>query len=292
MAIWEAILLGVVQGLTEFLPISSTAHLLVVRTLLGHPHPEDAFTVVIQLGTVVAVFGYFRADIVRLARGIGIDLLHRRIGVTTDSRMAWLIVLGTIPAVLVGFFLKSWLKATFFNLASIAVVSIVFAVLMALAEYWSVCRMKKGLVPRQEADIGWLDALWVGCWQALALMPGGSRSGTTITGGLYAGLARPAAARFSFLLSLLVILGAGTKELYDEYQKLHSPIPGEPASLFACGDEVMALGVGTVVSAIVGYLAIAFLLNFLKRNSTAIFVGYRVLLGGMILLLLTLGLLR
>jgi undecaprenyl-diphosphatase len=291
MTIWEAILLGIVQGLTEFLPISSTAHLLVVRTLLGHAHPEDAFTVVIQLGTVLAVFIYFRADVVRLARGLAIDWQHRRIGATPDGRMAWLIVVGTVPAVLVGFVLKSWLKATFFHLTSIAVVSIVFAVLMAMAEWWAARRQARGVPPRQEADIGWLDAVWVGCWQALALMPGGSRSGTTITGGLFAGLARPAAARFSFLLSLLVILGAGAKELADEYTKFRSPKPGEPASLFASGDEIIALVVGTLVSAVVGYLAIAFLLNFLKRYSTVVFVVYRLVLGGAILVLLARGVL-
>src|SRR5437016_5749455 len=110
MSIWEAVLLGVVQGLTEFLPISSTAHLLVTRTLLGHEHPEDAFTTVIQLGTLVAVFAYFRHDVARLARGLLADLRSRRVGSTPDARMAWLIVLGTVPVVLVGMTLKKWLK--------------------------------------------------------------------------------------------------------------------------------------------------------------------------------------
>jgi undecaprenyl-diphosphatase len=124
-------------------------------------------------------------------------------------------------------------------------------------------------------------------------MPGGSRSGTTITGGLFAGLARPAAARFSFLLSLPVILGAGLKELYDEYKKLKAPqSPGEPASLFASGDEVTALVVGTLVSAVVGYFAIAFLISFLKRYSTAVFVAYRVALGVLILALVARGVMK
>jgi undecaprenyl-diphosphatase len=120
-------------------------------------------------------------------------------------------------------------------------------------------------------------------------MPGGSRSGTTITGGLFAGLARPAAARFSFLLSLPVMIGAGLKELYDEYKTLKHPEPGEPPSLFASGDQMVALAVGTAVSAVVGYLAIAFLLNFLKRYSTAVFVAYRLLLGAAILALVAAG---
>src|SRR3954452_24091502 len=134
MPIWEAVLLGVVQGITEFLPISSTAHLLVARKLLGHPHPEDAFTVVNQLGTLAAVFVYFWPDIVCMLKGLGADVRARKLASTPDSRLGWLIVLGTIPAVAVGFTLKKWLKATFFNLPSIAVVSIVFALLMLAAE--------------------------------------------------------------------------------------------------------------------------------------------------------------
>ena len=292
MAIWEAILLGVVQGLTEFLPISSTAHLLVVRELLRHPHPDDAFTVVIQMGTLVAVYWYFRADIVRLARGFLADVLALRIGSNPDGRMAWLIILGTIPAVVVGFLFKKKLKENFYNLESLAVVSIVFGLLLAAAEWWAHRRARMGKPGREEEQIGWWDALWVGLWQACALMPGGSRSGTTITGGLFAGLTRPAAARFSFLLSLPVILGAGLKELYDEYKKLKTPEPDGPPSLFASGDEVTALIVGTVVSAVVGYVAIAWLLHFLKRYSTAVFVVYRLVLGAVILGLIAAGVLK
>jgi len=286
MFLWEAILLGVVQGLTEFLPISSTAHLLVVRQLLGHAHPEDAFTVVIQLGTLVAVFVYFRADVGRLLAGLWADIRAMRIASTPDSRLGWLIVLGTIPAVAAGFMLKKWLKATFFNLPSIAVVSIVFAFLMLAAEWWAARRIRRGLPQKGEAELGWRESLWVGLWQACALMPGGSRSGTTISGGLFAGLARPTAARFSFLLSLPVMLGAGLKEIFDEYKKLREPKPDEPASLFASGDEIAALVVGTAVSAVVGYLAIAFLMRFLQFHTMTVFVVYRLLLGAAILALL------
>ncbi|MBA4188845.1 MAG: undecaprenyl-diphosphatase UppP [Planctomycetaceae bacterium] len=286
MSIWEAILLGVVQGLTEFLPISSTAHLLVTRKLLGHAHPEDAFTVVIQLGTLVAVFIYFRADVARLLAGLWADIRAFRIASTPDSRLGWLIVLGTVPAVLVGFTLKSWLKATFTQLLPIAVVSISFALLMLAAEWWAACRIRRGLPAKGESELGWRESLCVGFWQACALMPGGSRSGTTITGGLFAGLSRQTAARFSFLLSLPVILGAGLKELYDEYKKLRVPNPDEAASLFASGDDMASLVVGTVVSAVVGYLAIAFLLRFLQFHTMTVFVVYRVLLGLVILGLL------
>ncbi len=286
MSIWEAVGLGVIQGLTEFLPISSTAHLLVARKLMGHAHPEDAFTVVIQLGTLVAVFFYFRDDIARMLKGLVADIRAMKLGSTPDSRLGWYIVLGTIPAVVVGFTLEMQLKDHFFNLQSIAIVSIIFALLMLAAEWWTHRRARHGLPPREEESIGWLDALWVGIWQACALMPGGSRSGTTITGGLFAGLSRVAAARFSFLLSLPAILGAGLNELYDEYKKLKYPKEGEPASLFASGDEITSLIVGTLVSAVVGYFAIAFLISFLKRYSMAVFVGYRLLLGTTILALL------
>jgi undecaprenyl-diphosphatase len=276
MPIWEAVLLGVIQGLTEFLPISSTAHLVVARTLLGHADASDAFTVVIQLGTLVAVFVYFRADIVHMLAGLRADLRAGKLASTPDSRLGWLIVLGTVPAVAVGFLFKKQLKENFFNAKSIAIVAIVYALLMAAAEWWAHRRVKRGQVPRAETEITWLDALWIGAWQACALMPGGSRSGTTITGGLFAGLARPAAARFSFLLSLPVILGAGLKELYDEYKNFHR-------------DEITALIVGTLVSGVVGYFAIAFLLSFLKRYSTAVFIVYRLLLGAAIFALIAWG---
>ena len=285
MPIWEAVLLGIIQGLTEFLPISSTAHLLVARNLLGHQRIDDAFTTVIQLGTLVAVFAYFRADIAALIRGVVTDLRRFRIGSTPEGRMAWLIVLGTIPVGVVGLLWKKRLKETFYNLESIAVVSIVFALLLAAAEWWAARRARRGTPMRGEADVTWVDALWVGLWQALALMPGGSRSGTTITGGLFAGFTRPAAARFSFLLSLPAVLAAGMKELYDEYKKLKIADPNDP-SLFASGDETVALVVGTLVSAVVGYAAIAWLLHFLQRYSTAVFIVYRLLFGGAILLAL------
>lgn len=280
MSIWEAALLGVVQGLTEFLPISSTAHLLVARKLLGHDRIDDAFTTVIQLGTLVAVFAYFRADIRWLVRGFLLDLGSLRIGSNPDGRLAWLIILGTVPVVLVGLTLKKWLKYNFYNLPAIAVVSIVFALLLWAAEWWAHSRARRR-PPRGEADVTWIDALWVGLWQALALMPGGSRSGTTITGGLFAGLARPAAARFSFLLSLPAVLAAGVKELYDERHEL-----------LGSADNAATLAVGLVVSAVVGYLAIAWLLHFLTRYSTGVFIAYRLLFGVAILAALGLGWLR
>lgn len=278
MSVWEAILLGVIQGLTEFLPISSTAHLVVARQLLGHPHPEDAFTTIIQLGTLAAVFAYFRTDIATLVRGVCGDLLRGRPGESAESRMAWRIVLGSIPAGLAGLYRKDWLKVTFFHTSSIAWVAIIFAVLMAASEWWMHRRERLGRPLRSEADVTTGDALWVGLWQALALMPGGSRSGTTMTAGLFAGLSRPAAARFSFLLSLPIILAAGAKEFWDER-----------AVLLASGADLTALGAGLLSSALVGYLAIAWLLGFLKRYSMLVFILYRIGLGLAILAMLAVG---
>lgn len=289
MPIWDAVLLGVVQGLTEFLPVSSTAHLLVAERLLGWSDErmrDDPFTVVVQLGTLVAVLAYFRADLGRVARGVLLDLRSRRLGATADGRLGWLILVGTVPAAVVGFLFKRQLKEQFFNVTSVAVVATVFALLLAAAEWWA-RRRERARPPRGEAEVGWFDAVWVGVWQAFALMPGGSRSGTTLTGGLFIGLGRAAAARFSFLLSVPIILGAGLKDLYDEGKKYRHP--DGPHGLFASGDQVAALAVGTLTAAVVGYLAIAWLLHFLKRYSTAVFVLYRLLLGAVILLAVRTG---
>jgi undecaprenyl-diphosphatase len=291
MAIWEAVLLGVVQGLTEFLPISSTAHLLVARELLGHPRPQDAFTTVIQLGTLVAVFAYFRRDVVVILRGLLGDVRARKFASNPASRMGWLIALGTVPAVVAGVVLKKWLKATFYNAPAMAAVSVLFALMMAGVELWVAGRRRRNLPVTEEGEITVPQALWVGVWQSLALMPGASRSGSTVTGALFAGFSRPAAARFSFLLSLPAILGAGLKELYDEFKAFRHPDPDAAPSLFASGDDVAALAVGTLVSAVVGYAAVAWLMYFLKRYSLAAFVAYRLLFAAALVALMAAGLL-
>ena len=278
MTLWDAIVLGIVQGLTEFLPISSTAHLVIVRQLMGHEHPEDAFTTVIQLGTLVAVILYFRNDIMALLKAVLHDLGTLQFGGSIDSRLAWLIILGTLPVVIVGGLFKDWLKDEFYTLTAMAIVAIVFAFLMWASELWAERKHRRDPERQLNREIDWRNAIFIGCWQALALMPGASRSGTTITAGLFAGLSRSAAARFSFLLSLPAVLAAGLKDLYDER-----------AALLGSSDNALTLLIGLVVSGIVGYLAIAWLLYFLKRYSTMIFVVYRILLGMGILLLLWQG---
>jgi undecaprenyl-diphosphatase len=285
MTIWEAGLLGVVQGLTEFLPISSTAHLVFTRKLLGHEHSEDAFTTVIQLGTLVAVFAYFRRDIALILAAVWHDVVTLRFGSLPESRLAWRIVIGSIPVVVIGLTLKKWLKANFYDLGTMGIVAILFALLMFAAELWFSIRQDRGEKETDSTEVSWFQAFFIGVWQALALMPGASRSGTTMTGGLLAGLSRAAAARFSFLLSLPSILGAGLKELYDEYKKLKNPVETEAPSLFASSDDLMALVFGLAVSGVVGYFAIAWLMHFLRRYSLGVFIAYRLVLGVVLLVL-------
>jgi len=285
MTLPEAALLGLIQGLTEFLPISSTAHLLIARRALGHPNPQDGFTTVIQLGTLIAVFVFFRSDLLAMLKAVLADLKVRRFAASTESRLAWLIVLGTLPVVAIGAAFNKFIKATFYDPISIAVVAIVFSLLMLAAELWHRKRKQgNGTVEITAERLTWKESLWMGCWQALALLPGASRSGTTITGGLFAGLERGTAARFSFLLSLPAILGAGLKDLYDEYKLLKDPSLEPRPSLFASSDDVLALLVATAVSAIVGYAAIAWLMKFLSKQSMLAFVVYRLVLAAVILI--------
>ena len=290
---WQVVLLGVIQGLTEFLPISSTAHLLVAQDLMGRSRAElkdDPFTVVIQLGTLVAVYWFFRREVVVLVKAFLRDVaeLRWRESATKEGRMARQIIVGTIPVVIVGVLFARPLKETFYNPQAIAWVAIAFAILMAAAEWWSRRRKLAGGAERGEADLTYLDAILIGCFQALALMPGASRSGTTITAGLFVGLTRPTAARFSFLLSLPSILAAGLKEIYDWLKAARA----DPSLQDGLADQALAMFVGALVSAVVGYLSIVWLLRFLATNSTLAFVVYRIALGIVILALIAAGFVR
>jgi undecaprenyl-diphosphatase len=278
MSLWEAVLLGVIQGLTEFLPISSTAHLLVARRALGHEKPEDAFTTAIQLGTLAAVFLYFRADLSRIARAVVTDLRAGRLAASPDARMFWMMAVGTIPVVVVGLAFKDFIKGPLYRTWVIAAAAVAFSALLLAAEFVARRRARRGEPGRDEGQATWADAILVGLFQALALIPGASRSGVTITAGLFAGLSRPAAARFSFLLSLPSILGAG---LYDAYKDRHEMLRTET--------DVVNLVVGASVAAVVGYASIAWLLGFLKRYSTYGFIVYRLALAALLFGLLATG---
>jgi undecaprenyl-diphosphatase len=260
MTLWQSIVLGIIQGLTEFLPISSTAHLRIVPALLGWSDPGAAFTAVIQLGTLIAVFVYFWRDIVAII-----------VGALRGEKFGWMIAAGTVPVVVFGLLFKQQIETTLRSLYVIAGALIGLALLLALAE--RVIRRRQRL--RGMKELGWLDAIVVGCAQAVALIPGSSRSGCTITGALFCGLDRETAARFSFLLSLPAVLAAG---IFEFRHALEAP-NGNPVHL----------AVATLVSAIVGYGSIAFLLNYLKRHTTWLFIIYRLALGALLLALLAAG---
>jgi undecaprenyl-diphosphatase len=266
-ACWHALVLGVVQGVTEFLPISSTAHLKVVPVLLGWGDPGVAVTAVIQLGSIAAVLAYFREDLVEVGRGIARACRNGRWS-DPQARLGVAIGLGTVPILVAGLSLKhlvpDYYNSPLRSLTSIAIVSIVMALLLALAEV--VGRRRRTLaqvVPR--------DGLLVGLAQALALVPGVSRSGSTLTASLLDGWQRPAAARFSFLLGIPAITLAGLVELKEG---LHAPANGGPIPMV----------VGILSAALVSWLAIAWLLRFLQRHGTWVFVAYRLLFGFGILL--------
>jgi undecaprenyl-diphosphatase len=275
MSTFQAFLLGIIQGLTEFLPISSTAHIRVIPALCGWDDPGAAFTAVIQFGTWVASVVYFRHDVVRLTRAYLAGLISRRPFATHDARLAWMIVVGTVPVVVFGLLLKKHIEGPFRSLYVVAGAAIVLALVMLLSELIAARRSRPGT---DLEGLGWGQSLLVGFAQALALVPGASRSGVTITGGLFAGLERPTAARFSFLLSLPSVLGAALYELYHERASLLGDKPG-----------VSNLLIATVVSGVVGYATMHVLITYLRRHTMGVFVVYRIALGVLLLVLLARG---
>ncbi|OJT19740.1 undecaprenyl-diphosphatase [Archangium sp. Cb G35] len=272
MSLLQAIVLGLVQGLTEFLPISSTAHLRIVPELLGWPDPGAAYSAVIQLGTVAAVLIYFRKDIVTLLRAFFQGLARREPFGTTDSRLAWFVLIGTLPIGICGLAFKKTIEGSLRSLYVISGSLIVLALILFVVE-----RMASH--KRTLDDMRWRDGLIVGLWQALALIPGASRSGTTITGALSLGLRREDAARYSFLLSIPATSLAGIFELKHLLEATERP-------------STMALVTGTLVAFASGWAAIAWLLSYLRKRSTLVFIVYRVVLGVVLLVLLNQGILR
>ena len=290
MNLLQAIILGIVQGLTEFIPISSTAHLVFASEwtgiYAGNPQQITATMAVIQLGTLAAVIIYFASDIWSIATAFLRDhwsLLFRRDPVhvsdadgikisrlSNNAWLGWLIILGSIPIGVVGIVFKDVIEGDATkNLWLIATMLIVVALLLLLAE-------RVGSHRKQMKDLGLADALVVGSFQVVALIPGASRSGSTIMGGLFAGETRETAARFSFLLSIPAIAASGLLELREAVHILPS-------------ESFVPLVVGTVVAGIVGYLSIWALLAFLRRNSMMVFIVYRMVLGTLILTLLWRG---
>jgi undecaprenyl-diphosphatase len=268
MSTLEAIVLGIVQGITEFLPISSTGHLRIVPAFLGWEDPGAAFTAVTQLGTLAAVLVYFRRDLWRIAIAFLKGLRDPEIRRTTDSRLGWYILLGTIPISIFGFAFSDQIEDEARSLRLIGTTLIVLGLLLLVAE-------RAGKRERDLEDISLRDGIVIGFAQAAALVPGVSRSGATLTAGLFLNLERAAAARYSFLLSVPAVVLSGLYELRH--------IGGEGAVGAA------PTAIATVLAFVSGYLAIAFLLRFLATRSTLVFVVYRVALGALVLSLVSAG---
>jgi len=271
----EAIILGIIQGLTEFLPISSTAHLTLSGKFMGlisenNPESWTAFMAVIQLGTMIAVLFYFRNDIRKIVVDFLSDNLLKRKSFkeqTYNSQLGWYIIFGSIPVIVIGLAFKDFIEGAFTkNLYVISLSLIVLAIILALAE-------KFGKFLKDENQLSVLPSVLIGIAQAFALIPGSSRSGTTITAGLFLGYKRDVAARFSFLLSIPAVLGSGLLEFYQSLQYMTS-------------SELLNLIVGTVSAAVSGYFAIHFLITYLKKHSTFISIYYRIIVGVIILALI------
>ena len=265
-AIWRDFVLGVVQGLTEFLPISSTAHLKIVPVLAGWGDPGVSVTAVIQLGSIVAVIAYFRADLAGVLRGVS-GALRRGQWREPEARLGIAMAIGTLPILFAGLAIKlywpGYETSPLRSVPAIAGVSILMALLLALAE-------RLGPRSKQLDQVQGRDGLVVGLAQVLALIPGVSRSGSTLTASLFDSWKRPDAARFSFLLGIPAITIAGLVELKDAFT--------EPSA-----GGVLPLMVGIVSAAVVSWLAIDWLLKFLQRHSTWVFVIYRLLFGVLLL---------
>ncbi|HVT30662.1 MAG TPA: undecaprenyl-diphosphatase UppP [Lacipirellulaceae bacterium] len=274
----EAVVLGIVQGLTEFIPISSTAHLKIVPVLFGWGDPGAAFTAVVQIGTLVAVVSYYWQDLTRVTSAMLADLRRGKLATTNDARLGWMIAAGTVPIVLIGLLFRHQIKTTLRSLYVMSASLAGVAVLLALAEWMVRRREAAGIQSREVDQVGWKDAIGVGFAQAAALVPGTSRSGATILGGLLCGLTREAAARFSFVLSIPAVFAAGVFELIEARQELMSSSIG-PGKLF----------VATLVAGIVGYATIPWLLAYLRRRTTFVFIVYRLLLAALLLYLLHIG---
>ncbi len=268
MSWFEVVVLGLVQGLTEFLPISSSAHLRIVSEVFFGRDAGAAFTAVTQLGTEAAVLIYFARDIGRLTVGWLRGLTDREARAEPEYRLAWMVILGTLPIGVLGFLFEDRIQTAARNLWLIATTLVVFGILLGLAE-----RVGRQKVDLERMTVG--QGLGLGLAQALALIPGVSRSGGTITAGLFLGLTRQAAVRFSFLLAIPAVVASGIFQLPDVLT------PGGPS-----GAQMV---VATVIAFGVGYAAIAWLLRYVEHHSVYVFVWYRIALGALLLVALGAG---
>lgn len=260
MTIIEAIILGIIQGATEFLPISSSGHLVLLPTIFNMTSPDLALIAVLHLGTLLAILIYFRRDLWQIITAVIRGLIERKPFATTESRLGWLIAVGSIPAVVLGLLFEDYLEAIFDSPVAAAFFLLITAVLLVVGE-----RLLSG--DKTPATMNWIDATIIGLFQAFALFPGVSRSGSTIVGGLIRGLDRPTATRFSFLLGVPVILGAGLFSVLD--------VAGSETAF-----APMVYIAGFISAALVGYGCIYFLLRWVRNHTLYIFAVYCALLGG------------
>ena len=267
--------------MTEFLPISSSAHLRIIPALAGWEDPGAPFTAIVQIGTLFAVLLYFRKDIFIIGQGVLKGIVKRKPLGTAEAKMGWMIAAGTLPIVIFGLLFKSEIETSLRSLYWVSGALIGLAIVLSLAEQKIKKRLQKGLSLNSMEDLGWKEALLIGLAQSIALIPGASRSGVTITGGLLLNLSREAAARFSFLLSLPSVFAAAILQLYKTW-----------GSITASSESTTNIAVATLAAGIVGYASIAFLLNYLKEHTTTIFIIYRLLAGAAILYLVFTGYLQ
>lgn len=273
MTFFQSFLLGILQGLTEFIPVSSTAHLLIAQKLMGIPSSGLVFSflVIVQLGTILSLVVFFWKDLWTILRAVAIDLLHRLRGrkepLNSDARLGWWILIATLPALVAGYLLKDAVEALFqVPLLEAAIRLLTAALLLTLAEWLA----KKS---RQLDSMTWLDALVVGLFQVIAVFPGASRSGTTISAGMFRGFDRRSAARFAFLMSVPVMLAAGAYELLGILE-----MPG-------LLDFLPILALGFIAAAVVGWFAVKWLLGFLSRHSLYSFAIYCAVVGSICLVM-------
>ncbi|HEX2097088.1 MAG TPA: undecaprenyl-diphosphate phosphatase [Solirubrobacterales bacterium] len=270
---WEAILLGAVEGLTEFLPVSSTGHLTILERLLGHSTDDPditAFTAIVQVGAVAATVIFLRRDIVRMARAWLVGLRDARQRGAPDYRFAWAVVLGSLPIAVVGLAFKDEIETTLRSLWFVGGALILWSGVMWFAD-------SRATQERHEEDVTWRDTLVIGLVQCLALVPGVSRSGATMSAGLLRGIDRVAVTRLSFFLSIPALTGAGILQTVDEFDRISTGVGWGPTI------------VATLVSFAVAFAAVSWLLRYIARHTYSVFIVYRVGLGVLVLALVASG---
>ena len=267
MSIIDAIILGVIEGIAEFLPISSTGHLTIIEKLMGYRIDDPgimAFTAIIQIGATLAAVGYFRKDIIRIASAWLKGLFNVKLRQELDYKMGWCVIIGSVPVAIVGLLIKDHIEMALRSLWFVVAGLILWSIVLLLADR---SNAKMGKRVRKESQVTWKDTLFIGVMQCLALIPGISRSGATISGGLFRGLDRVTAVRLSFFLGMPVLLSAGLLEVVTKADDISSGIGWAPTII------------GMLTSFIVGYFSISWLLKFVSTHSFSLFIWYRVAVG-------------